>query len=163
MRNRPWINWFKILPALAIIAFFSGVAAQGQSAPGSSAAVDTIKVESRVVLVDTVVTDKKGNYIRDLAAGDFKIWEDGKEQAVSSFSREISTTVRSGRRPCATERTVVSEQRPRSPTVLAEVFGPGQGRELLVPGWGVGDDGRVPLLGWVAGPGWPGWLPGREG
>ena len=89
MRNRPWIDWFKLLPALAVIAFlFSGVAAQGQSAPASSGAVDTIKVESRVVLVDTVVTDKKGNYIRDLAASDFKIWEDGKEQAVSSFSRE---------------------------------------------------------------------------
>ena len=49
---------------------------------------ETFKVETRVVLVDAVVTDKKGNYIRGLAAPDFKIWEDGKEQPVSSFSRE---------------------------------------------------------------------------
>ncbi len=60
-------------------------AVQGQQA---AAQADTLKVETRVVLVDTVVTDKKGNYIRDLAQNDFKIWEDGKEQSVASFSRE---------------------------------------------------------------------------
>src|SRR6476659_3659416 len=41
-----------------------------------------------LVVVDAVVTDKKGNYIHDLAANDFKLWEDGKEQPVTSFSRE---------------------------------------------------------------------------
>jgi VWFA-related protein len=49
------------------------------------------KAETRVVLVDTVVTDKKGNYIRDLAQKDFRVWEDGKEQAVTSFSFEENT------------------------------------------------------------------------
>ena len=42
----------------------------------------TIKKESRLVLVDTVVTDKKGNYIHDLAQSDFKVYEDNKEQQV---------------------------------------------------------------------------------
>ena len=51
----------------------------------------TIHVETREVLVDTVVTDKKGNYVRDLAEKDFKVWEDGKEQTLSSFSFEEST------------------------------------------------------------------------
>ncbi|MGB8064591.1 MAG: VWA domain-containing protein [Candidatus Sulfotelmatobacter sp.] len=63
-------------------------AQQPVPASSSSSSPTTFKVETRVVLVDTVVTDKKGNYIRDLAATDFKIWEDGKEQPVSSFSRE---------------------------------------------------------------------------
>src|SRR5882762_1839076 len=58
--------------------------AAGTSDPG------VIHVETREVLVDAVVTDKKGNYIRDLAQKDFKVWEDGKEQAVSSFSFEES-------------------------------------------------------------------------
>jgi VWFA-related protein len=49
-----------------------------------------IRVETREVLVDAVVTDKKGNYIRDLTQKDFKVWEDGKEQAVTSFSFEES-------------------------------------------------------------------------
>ena len=47
------------------------VLAQEPSAPPPDG---TIKVETRVVLVDTVVTDKKGNYIRDLTADDFKVW-----------------------------------------------------------------------------------------
>src|SRR3984893_2755686 len=50
-----------------------------------------IKKESRLVLVDAVVTDKKGNYIRDLADKDFKIYEDNKEQPVSSFSSGADT------------------------------------------------------------------------
>ena len=38
--------------------------------------------------VDTVVTDKKGNYIRDLTIKDFKVWEDNKEQPIKNFSFE---------------------------------------------------------------------------
>src|ERR1700723_2851256 len=53
--------------------------------------------ETRLVLVDTVVTDKKGNYVRDLAQKDFKVWEDGKEQPVSSFSFEESTGISDAR------------------------------------------------------------------
>ncbi|MDP9172148.1 MAG: VWA domain-containing protein, partial [Acidobacteriota bacterium] len=49
-----------------------------------------IRSESRLVLVDSVVTDKKGNYIHDLTQKDFKVWEDNKEQAISSFSFEAS-------------------------------------------------------------------------
>ncbi len=40
------------------------------------------------MLVDTVVTDKKGNYIRDLTGKDFRVWEDNKEQRIESFSFE---------------------------------------------------------------------------
>src|SRR6266446_9348509 len=65
------------------------VAHAQQSAAGTSD-LGVIHVETREVLVDAVVTDKKGNYIRDLAQKDFKVWEDGKEQAVSSFSFEES-------------------------------------------------------------------------
>src|ERR1700681_1490781 len=45
-----------------------------------------IKKESRLVLVDTVVTNKKGEYVHDLKQSDFKVYEDNKEQAISSFS-----------------------------------------------------------------------------
>jgi len=45
-----------------------------------------IRKESRLVLVDTVVTDKKGQYVRDLKQSDFKVYEDNKEQSISSFS-----------------------------------------------------------------------------
>jgi VWFA-related protein len=61
--------------------------AQQASSPGA-ADVPVIRAETRLVLVDTVVTDKKGNYVRDLAQTDFKVWEDGKEQTLTSFSFE---------------------------------------------------------------------------
>ncbi len=47
-----------------------------------------IQTETRLVLVDSVVTDKKGDYVRDLTAKDFKVFEDNKEQAIKSFSFE---------------------------------------------------------------------------
>src|ERR1700722_13191597 len=50
-----------------------------------------LRAETRLVLVDTVVTDKKGSYVSDLAQKDFKVWEDGKEQMLSSFSYEDSS------------------------------------------------------------------------
>ena len=40
------------------------------------------------MLVDTVVTDKKGAYIRDLKQSDFRVFEDNKEQPIKSFSFE---------------------------------------------------------------------------
>jgi len=62
-------------------------AVHAQQATDASA---VIKAETRLVLVDTVVTDKKGNYITDLAQKDFKVWEDGKEQPIKSFSSETT-------------------------------------------------------------------------
>src|SRR5580704_19468814 len=55
---------------------------------GNDDSAPVIKSEVRVVLVDSVVTDKKGNYIRDLTAKEFRVWEDGKEQTIKSFSSE---------------------------------------------------------------------------
>ncbi|HEV2448586.1 MAG TPA: VWA domain-containing protein, partial [Candidatus Sulfopaludibacter sp.] len=47
-----------------------------------------IRTETRLVLVDAVVTDKKGVYIHNLEQKDFKVWEDNREQTVKSFSFE---------------------------------------------------------------------------
>src|SRR5258708_17552730 len=47
-----------------------------------------IKKESRLVLVDAGVTDKKGNYLRDPTQNDFKIYEDNKEHQVSTVSTD---------------------------------------------------------------------------
>ena len=54
--------------------------------PASQATV--FKAQTKLVLVDSIVTDKKGNYIRDLQQKNFRIWEDNKEQEVKSFSYE---------------------------------------------------------------------------
>ncbi len=47
-----------------------------------------IRTETRVVLVDTIVTNKQGEYVRDLAAKDFRVWEDNKEQTIKSVALE---------------------------------------------------------------------------
>jgi VWFA-related protein len=54
---------------------------------------EVIKTESRIVLVDAVVTDKKGHYVTDLTQGDFKVFEDNKEQTITSFSSEANPAV----------------------------------------------------------------------
>jgi len=56
--------------------------------PGDGQTEAVIHKETRLVLVDTVVTDKKGKYVRDLTQKDFKVFEDNKEQPVVSFSAE---------------------------------------------------------------------------
>jgi VWFA-related protein len=54
-------------------------------APNASATAPTIKVETRVVLLDVVVTDHKGETIPDLRQEDFYIEEDGEPQSLSAF------------------------------------------------------------------------------
>src|SRR5207248_7150956 len=62
----------------------TGQQAESQATPP---APDILKSQSNLVLVDAIVTDRKGNYIRDLEAKDFKVYEDNKEQTISSFSK----------------------------------------------------------------------------
>src|SRR6267154_181789 len=73
------------------LGFGNSVAHAQQSNAAAESDPSVIRTETRLVLVDTVVTDKKGNYIRDLAQKDFKVWEDGKEQPLTSFSFEENT------------------------------------------------------------------------
>ncbi len=65
---------------------------QNPASPPAGGSIPVFKAETRLVLVDTVVTDKKGNYITGLSAKDFKVWEDNKEQPVKSFSAESGSS-----------------------------------------------------------------------
>jgi VWFA-related protein len=49
-----------------------------------------------MVLVDVTVTDKRGNPVSGLTQKDFRVWEDNKEQVISSFSVEGSASVKAG-------------------------------------------------------------------
>ncbi|MGD0955835.1 MAG: VWA domain-containing protein [Candidatus Acidiferrales bacterium] len=57
--------------------------AADQAAAG---APPVIRAESRVVRVDVIVTDKKGNYVHDLAPADFRVYDNDKEQQIVNFS-----------------------------------------------------------------------------
>jgi VWFA-related protein len=71
----------------ATAAGSSATATLGALAPQSpNNGTPTLRSEARVVRVDVIVTDKKGNYIHDLAASDFHVFDNGKEQKVINFS-----------------------------------------------------------------------------
>jgi len=89
-------NWMAMLAVSGAAVVCPLVCAQAPPEPSkpapanepvaATAPVPVIKTESRIVLVDAVVTDKKGNYIRDVQQQEFKVYEDNKEQAITSFS-----------------------------------------------------------------------------
>jgi VWFA-related protein len=60
--------------------------AAGQANPPAPAPATTIRKESNLVLVDAVVTDKKGNYIENLEAKDFALYDNDQQQTISSFT-----------------------------------------------------------------------------
>ncbi|MGH9677919.1 MAG: VWA domain-containing protein, partial [Candidatus Acidiferrum sp.] len=92
-------------PGVLVLACLCGLplAMQAQTAPvGASQAPAAaspqvsgvvLKSESRLVLVDAVVTDKKGNYVHDLKQDDFKVFEDNKAQPIASFSFGADTVL----------------------------------------------------------------------
>jgi VWFA-related protein len=47
-----------------------------------------IKAQTNLVLVDVIATDKNGEYITDLEQQDFRVFEDSKEQPITSFSQD---------------------------------------------------------------------------
>jgi VWFA-related protein len=73
----------RLFPIAAILISTILLRAQQQQATGV-----VIQTETKLVLVDSVVTDKKGQYVRDLTMKDFKVWEDNKEQPIKTFSFE---------------------------------------------------------------------------
>src|ERR1035438_3319122 len=79
-----------VIAQVGIVLSFSAVL-QAQQAPPAPAPEDSglvIQTETKQVLVDAVVTDKKGNYVPDLKLKDFHVQEDGKDQPIKSFSFE---------------------------------------------------------------------------
>src|SRR5215468_6883353 len=61
-------------------------AAGAQQTPAPAPAPPVIKTETKLVLVDVVVSTKKGQYIDDLSIKNFRVWEDNKEQTLKTFS-----------------------------------------------------------------------------
>ena len=84
----------------ALIVFLAGAALRGGQAPAGQAqagqapaasqapqapTTPTFKAQVDYVEVDVLVTDARGNYVRDLKKDDFQVFEDGKRQTVNDF------------------------------------------------------------------------------
>jgi VWFA-related protein len=84
------LGLFAILGGLGLKSALAPAAprgAQQPSAPALPNPTTVIKVEANLVLVDAIVTDKKGNYIHDIEQKEFHVFEDDAEQPITSFSR----------------------------------------------------------------------------
>src|SRR5579864_1058053 len=55
---------------------------------GTSPSVATLKANVNLVLVETSVHDEHGRAVGNLQQEDFRVYEDGKEQEINSFSHE---------------------------------------------------------------------------
>jgi VWFA-related protein len=93
----------RLLLFLSLVSVLSGgLSAQvpagkpaGQD-PQSSANQGPIKVRVELVNILMTVSDKKGRLVTDLTKDDFKVFEDGKPQAIRFFSRETDLPLRVG-------------------------------------------------------------------
>lgn len=88
------------------LAFSLGVSAQTPTPTPQNDVDDVVKITTKLVQVDVVVTDKKGNQVRDLRAADFELLQDGKAQKITGVtyvpidSAQVTNTVTaSGEKP----------------------------------------------------------------
>ncbi|MGE3509719.1 MAG: VWA domain-containing protein [Vicinamibacterales bacterium] len=112
---------FVLLSALAGVGVRAGQAPQGQPAPapGAADAIDpgtpTFKAQIEYVEVDVLVTDAQGRPVLDLTRDDFQVFEDGKRQTISAFTRVEIPMERPDRplfQPDSIEPDTASNERP---------------------------------------------------
>ncbi|MEQ1607221.1 MAG: VWA domain-containing protein [Pyrinomonadaceae bacterium] len=75
--------WFAVLLSVASVA--AGQTPAPTVTPQNDVD-DVVKITTKLVQVDVVVTDKKGNQVRDLGAADFELLQDGKAQKITGVT-----------------------------------------------------------------------------
>lgn len=79
---RAWLRRVTRTSAVLVLLLVASAEAQ-ESPPGAPAFVETVQV--RVIEVEVVVTDGKGNPVLGLSQEDFRIFEDGEEMELTNF------------------------------------------------------------------------------
>jgi len=79
-------------PALLLLAV-SSIQVQTPRSQTTNSQIPTIKTEANVVLVDVVVTQRKGEPVVGLHREDFQVSEDGRPQTISFFEEHTGGTV----------------------------------------------------------------------
>jgi VWFA-related protein len=87
------MRWTTLLRTLAfslLALFFLNVYSQTNQPQDVLHSDQTLRTNTRLVLVDVVATDSKGQRVPDLKASDLTVLEDGKPQKISGFNFERS-------------------------------------------------------------------------
>jgi VWFA-related protein len=80
------------VPCLAFIVLAPCAVANLNSQTAADNMV-TIKAQSRLVLVDVVVTNEKGESVTDLQKKDFGVLEEGKAQTIATFEEHHAAPI----------------------------------------------------------------------
>ncbi len=115
MRGRPLIltrQTTRWLIKAAIVVNLIGVSMVAQTDRSKKEQENLLRIETELVQIDVVVTDKRGNLVRGLRREDFELFEDGKKQSITHFAAGSSTQPASWlstekRRP-ATDRSTLT-------------------------------------------------------
>src|SRR5262249_33921366 len=85
-RLREPIMMQRLRLAAFLIILAGSALISGQTPASPAQQQPTFKTRVEYVEVDAIVTDSQGNFVRDLTREDFKVFEDGKAQTISTFS-----------------------------------------------------------------------------
>ena len=103
MCNRPVLA---LAVSLMLLPVCSPAQTQSQPAAGDKPVL-LLKVQAREVMLPVTVRDKKGALVTNLKQSDFTLSEDGRPQAIKSFTRETNLPFRLGLL-CDTSRSMSS-------------------------------------------------------
>jgi Ca-activated chloride channel family protein len=92
-RTRGRLFLILLLPALLLLLHFNFSTAASSdhaspAAPASQDQDDVVRVSTELVVINATVVDKSGQFVPGLKRNDFKIFEDGAEQKVLTFTAE---------------------------------------------------------------------------
>lgn len=111
------VNILALSLILTLLTTYSGSAQQQQQKQSSQNQGDQpLRIETEVVQIDVVVTDKQGNIVRDLKREDFQLFEDGKPQTIAYFS---VNSVTNPARWIKTDSTSAKAKNPTTPSPVA--------------------------------------------
>lgn len=74
-----------VIACVCALTFVAAVRAQPPSQQESRPPF-TLRIETELVMLDVTATDQKGNYVRDLRAEEFEVYEDGKPRKIDFFA-----------------------------------------------------------------------------
>ena len=100
----------------------AGVLVAQQGSPPANEPALSVRVTTRMVLVDTVVLGKEGHPIKSLKADDFTLTEGGVPQRIASFSERVAEAVKPAPPPLlpphvTTNRPVVMQANAENKTI----------------------------------------------